>query len=121
MKCKIEIFALFILTLNSCNQQVKFDSEKWKNSGGENITLDTRLNMTKDLIESQILINRSEIEIIELLNFPTRLRGNKVDNTKYFAVQEVYAWDIDPEKMIFIKILFNDEGKSSSADLYSIK
>jgi len=83
--------------------------------------LDTRLNMTNDLIESEILINKNEIEIIELLDSSTRLHGKEVENTKYFAVQEVYGWDIDPKKMTFIKIVFNDNGKSSSAELYSTK
>ena len=107
--------------LFSCNHDINFDSEKWKSAGGENITLDTRFNMTNDLIESGILINKSGIEIIELLDSPSRIHGKEVENIKYFAVQEIYGWNIDPEEMTFIKIMFNDKGKSSSAEFYSTK
>ena len=105
----------------SCNSDVKFESEKWKNNGGEGIMLDNRLNMSNDLIESQILINKSELEISELLGSSSRLHGNDSDRTQYYAVKEVYGWDIDPEEMIFIKIEFNDKGKASSTELFSTK
>ncbi len=109
------------LTLFSCNQDIKFDSEKWKNAGGENILLDTRLNMVNDLIESKALINKSEAEIEEVIDSPSRLNGREVDTIKYFAVQEIYGWDIDPEEMTFLKIMFSEKGKSTSVELYSIK
>jgi len=119
MYYKIGLLLFLILKLCSCNQNIKFDSEKWKNADGENITLDTRLNMTNDLIESKILINKSEIEIIELLGSPTRLSKDNIKSIKYFAVQEIYGWDIDPEEMTFIKIVFNNEGRSSFVELCS--
>ena len=112
---------ILILPLFSCNQDIKFDSEKWKNAGGESILLDTRLNMTNDLIESKTLINKSENEIIELIDSPSKLNGKEVDTIKYFAVQEIYGLDIDPVEMIFLKITFNKKGKSTSVELYSTK
>jgi hypothetical protein len=121
MNYKFGLLILLSLSILSCNSDVKFDSEKWKNAGGENIMLDDRLNMSNDLIESHALINKSELEIIELLGSPSRLHGNDSDSAKYFAVKEVYGWDIDPEEMIFIKIEFNDKRKASSAELFSRK
>ena len=107
--------------VKSYNADVKFDSAKWKNGGGENILLDTRLNMAKDLIESQLTINQTELEIIELLGPPTQLHGNSSDSIKFFEVKEEYGSDIDPEALIFIKIEFNDEGKAISTELFSIR
>lgn len=121
MNYKLASLVFLGLTILSCNSDLKFDNGKWKNSGGENITLDTRLNMTKDLIESQILINKSETEISKLLGSPARLHGNTLENTKLFPVQEVYGWGIDPEKITYIKIEFNMKGKVNSAELFITK
>ena len=121
MNCKFGFLILLSLNILSCTSDVKFDSEKWKNAGGENIMLDDRLNMSNDLIESQVLIKKSESEIIEILGSPTRLQGKDSEDTKYFAVQEVYGWDIDPEKMTFIKVEFNVKGEANSAELFSTK
>lgn len=121
MNYKFVLLILLSLILFSCNSDVKFNSEKWKNAGGENITLDDRLNMSNDLIESQLIINKSELEIIELLGSPSRLNENDSDNTKFFKVKEVFGWDIDPEEMTFIKIRFNDKRKAISTELFSTK
>lgn len=122
MNYKTGLLIFLVLTLFSCsNQDIKFDSGKWKNAGGENITLDTRLSMTNDLIESKVLINKSESEIIELINTPSRLKGKEVDTIKFLAVQEIYGWDIDPNEMTFLKIAFNKKGKSTSIEMYSTK
>lgn len=115
-------FLIFIfLALLSCNSNIKFDSEKWKNAGGENSTLDTRRNMSSDLLKTHILIDKNEVEIIELLGSPSRLQNKEVETTKYFAVKEVYDWNIDPEKLIFIKIEFNKKGKATAAQLFLTK
>lgn len=121
MNYKTGLLFLLLLSIYSCNQDVKFDSEKWKNAGGENIMLDTRLNMANDLIESNILINKSEPEIIELIGSRSRLHGSENDTLKYFAVQEIYGLDIDPEEITYLKILFNNKGKSISVELFSTK
>lgn len=113
---------LLVLTLLvfSCNQQTKFDSDEWKNSIGE-VTTDIRLNMTNDLIESKILINKSESEVIELIGKSSKLNEIEVEKTEYFEVQEIYGIDIDPEEMIFLKIRFNNQEKVKSVELYSTK
>jgi len=121
MNYRIGLLTLLAFTLFCCNQHIKFNSDQWKKSGGENIMLDTRLSMAKDLIESEILLNKSSIEIVELLGSSTRFHGNEIKNAKYFAVQELYGWDIDPEEMTFIKVQFNDNGTSIFVELYSTK
>lgn len=115
MKYYIPLILIFL----SCNQNAKFDSAEWKNAGGEGIVLDTRLNMVKDLIESEVLLSKNETEVIELVGCPSRL--NRQESVKYFPVQEIYGWDIDPKKMIFLKIKFDEKGKSVSAEMFSTK
>lgn len=115
----ISIFILFVFL--SCSKGLKFDSEKWKKAGGENIVLDMRANMVSDLIESEILLNKSEAEIIELIDSPSSLNNRESENIKYFPVQEKYGRDIDPEEMIFLEIKFNENGESKSVELFSAK
>jgi len=66
-------FSLILIFL-SCNQSTKFDCVEWKNAKGEGIVLDTRLNMVKDLIESEILLFKNEAEIVELIGLSSRLK-----------------------------------------------
>jgi len=110
-----------ILAVSSCSKEIKFDSEKWKNAGGESITLDIRANMVPDLIKSGILLDKNESEIIELIDTPSRLNEREIETAKYFAVQEKYGWNIDPEEMTFLKIKFNEVGKAVSLELFSPK
>ena len=76
--------------------------------------------MSNDLIKSKILINKNKIEIRELLGSSSRLSLREVENIEYFAVQEVYGQSIDPEEQIFLKIEFNEKGKATSVELYSM-
>jgi len=117
----VRISILIFFAFFSCSKNLKFDSEKWKNAGGENIVFDMRANMVADLIESGILLNKSELEIIELIDSPSRLNKRESENIKCFPVQERYGSDIDPEEMIFLEIKFNENGESNSIELFSTK
>ena len=120
-KMKFRFYVFLILVVSACSKETKFNSETWKNAGGENITLEIRANMVSDLIMSETLLDKNKSEIIELIDTPSRLNEREVETVKYFAVQEKYGWDIDPEEMTFLKIKFNEEGKSISLELYSTK
>ena len=121
MKLRFIISIWTFFALISCSKDLKFDSGKWKNAGGENITLDIRTNMVSDLIKSKILLNKNESDIIELIGNPSRLNTKESENIKYFAVQEKYGMDIDPDEMTFLEIKFNEKGQSKSVELYSTK
>lgn len=107
--------------LLSCQSDVKFESAKWKNSGGESITLDLRKNMVNDLIESGILINKSETEISELIANPERLANSDTAYKRFYPVQEIYGWNIDPEEMTYLEIKFDKQGISKSIKFISTK
>ena len=116
----IIVIYLGILLL-SCQNELKFESAKWKNGGGENITLNIRKNMVNDLIESRILLNRNEDEISKLIGFPEKLTNRNTDYKQYYPVQEKYGWNIDPEEMTFLEIVFDKEGMSESIKLIGTK
>lgn len=97
MKSMFKLFALLSLSLFSCSSHIKFDSKKWKEGGVRSIMNDTRLNMSKDLIDSRILINKSELELTALLGPPSYLGDYEPKKVMYFAVKEEYSWNIDPE------------------------
>lgn len=118
---KYLILIALILFCSSCTNNKKFNSKLWKKSGGENITLETRSKMVNDLIESKTLLNKTENEIIELIGQPTRLANIEFDSIRYFQVQEVYGWNIDPEYMTFIKVIFNKKNKAKEVEFYKSK
>ena len=111
----------FSVVIWSCQQAMKFDSSRWKASGGEHITSDTRAKMVSDLIESELLLNKGKSQIIDLIGFSESLHNAESDSILYFPVQEKYGSDIDPEEMIFLKITMNNSGESVSVVLYSTK
>ena len=125
MKSKHIISLLIIVSfgtlLLSCQSDLKFNSEIWKNNGGENITLDTRTKMVNDLIDSEILLSKNEIEIEGLIGKPEKLY-NKNENLKdYYPVQEKYGWKIDPKEMTFLEISYNEQGMSNTVKLITTK
>ena len=106
MRCFL--IAIILLFAFSCNKNTHFSSEIWKKSGGENLTLDTRNRMVKDLIESQILLGKTEQNIINLIGAPSKVNRPEADSIKYYQVQEIYSWNIDPDELLFLKITFNE-------------
>ena len=117
----IIIIVFLGIILISCHHELKFDSEKWKKGGGENITLETRTKMVNDLIESRILINKLESEIAELIGNPEKLHNRKNSYTKYYPVQEKYELDIDPKEMVFLENNYNNQGISETVKLIKVK
>lgn len=107
---------LTVIIVYSCNKQVPFDREKWKNSGGELILTDKRFNMTDDLLKSNLLINKSKSEIDSLLGYSQQ--STESDNRIYdYLVKEVYSSDIDPDELIYIAVTFDSLDTSLKAKL----
>ncbi len=116
----IFVFCLGVL-LTSCNHDVKFDSRKWKENGGDNITLDTRANMVNDLIKSKILINKTIFEIEELIGCSVNIANENNSLYRYYIIQEKYGWDIDPKEITLLKVHYDEKGISDSVELYKTK
>lgn len=110
-----------LMVVSSCTTNEKFNGNKWKAADGENITSDTRSKMVTDLLNSELILGKTEEELITLLGPTSNYNGFKSKNAKLFAVQEIYTWDIDPSEFTFIKVVFDDKGKAKSAEFYSSK
>ncbi len=123
MTRKIIVIIFLIIGFSSCNRQVPFNSDIWKSSGGEAITTDRRLNMTDDLLNSNLLINKYKYQIDSLLGSTITTAYSSLPytdiETKMYLVKEVYSYDIDPDDLIFIKVEFNENHKSFRAVLTS--
>ena len=109
-------FSIIFIFINACDKQVPFDSESWKNAGGEAILTKERLLMTNDLLESKLLLNKSEKEVDSILGSSFRLQ-NSDSRKKYYMIQEIYSNNIDPDELIYFEIIFDYKGKSSEIKL----
>jgi hypothetical protein len=116
MRIRLILTYSLFLTLIACDKQVTFESDKWKSSGGELILTDQRLQMTQDLLNRELLINISKAQVDSMLGPPTRTMKSN-EKMRFYLVKEVYSFDIDPDELIFIKLHFNDLGKSIKAEL----
>jgi hypothetical protein len=89
------IFILTLLTiLTSCENQLKFDSGKWK----EYKDLDSyplRELMLRDIVENKRLIGLSYKSIIDSLGQPENY-VDKGTNELWYSVTTDYGTDIDP-------------------------
>ena len=118
---KLLLTASSIVLSISCQDNLKFDSKLWKQNGNENITLNLRMKMVNDLIESEILLNKNKKEIEKIIGKPSKLENSNDTLKKFYPVQEIYGLNIDPIEMKFIEITFNKGGKSKSVKLISTK
>lgn len=121
----LHIVVFLCFSLMSCNttsiKDVKFNSELWKSSGGESLLLDTRIRMVDDLLSKELLLNKNEATIENLLGFSSSFNKGDTTNTKYYEVQEVYKLDIDPDKLFFLEVIFNEKGISKKVRLVETK
>lgn len=102
----------------SCEKNEKFESDKWKQGGGENLLTGMRVNMVDDLISSKILLGKNQTEIYELLGSPELVNTYSEPNTKFYPVMEKYKWNIDPDELIYLEIRFNKEGLAQNIKVY---
>ena len=109
------------LFFSACQQNMNFDSAKWKQSGGENILLDTRKQMVNDLLKCEILLHKSHNQIVKLIGSPVNYNNTVFDFKEYYPVQEKYDLGIDPEEMTFLEITFDKNGISESVKFISSK
>lgn len=111
------LILIVICSFFSCNKNTKFESDKWKQGGGENLLSEMRMNMVDDLIDSKVLLNKNQSEIYELLGSPEPVNAYSQPNTKFYPVMEKYNWNVDPE-LIYLEIEYNKEGLAQNINIY---
>ena len=124
-KMKFWIKGILILSIIcsslSCEKNEKFESEKWKQGGGENLLTEMRWNMTNDLINSKILIGKNQTEIQELLGNPELVNTYSESDTKFYPIMEKYKWNVYPDELIYLEIRFNKESLAENIKVYKTK
>lgn len=116
------LLLLIIIGLSfSCQNDEKFDSNKWKQGGGENLLTEMRLNMVNDLISSGILEGKNESEINELLGSSEPVYTHTGQNLKFYPIMEKYEWNIDPAESIYLEVRFDQAGKANIVKVYKAK
>lgn len=92
MKIRIILILLIFLFVNSCdNSSQKFNSEKWKSSGKS-----LRGSMAKDLIESEILKNKTKDEVERLLGKANESENNYL-GYEVITISRCYFWKCQME------------------------
>ena len=115
------ILILLFIFLNSCYQdknQIPFDSNKWKETKGNYFSTDQRLNMTSDLLEKELLLNKSKSQIENIIGPPMKSNVS-INNTELYLVKSTYKETVILDKLICIRIVFNTQGISQKVDLSS--
>jgi len=72
-------------------------------------------------LDSEVLLNKSALQINALIGEPTLLHNSKSSNLRHYMVYEKYEWDIDPEELLLLEIEFNQKNISNSIRLISTK
>lgn len=120
LKFNISFRKVFILAITlfifSCENEMPFVSSKWKQSGGENLVLDTRKEMVADLLKRKILLHKSHNEIVELIGSPVNYNNTVFEFKEYYPVQEKYGSDIDPI-LTYVEITFDRNGISEAVQI----
>lgn len=112
-----KVFAsLIILIIFSCQNQVSFNSTKWKQNGGENLVLDTRKEMVSDLLKRKILLHKTHNEIVKLIGSPVNYNNTVFEFKEYYPVQEKHGSDIDPI-ITYVEITFDRNGFSEAVQI----
>ncbi|MDR2010106.1 MAG: hypothetical protein LBQ22_06455 [Bacteroidales bacterium] len=79
MKNKAIFYSLGLLLLFGCSDK-KFNSEKWKTN------IDKQFYMLNDLVESEILLDKTKTEVIDLLDTVNIKKFKYSDNSWMFII-----------------------------------
>jgi len=96
-----------------CEVNEKFNSEKWKSKPIDWWSTDIREKMVNDLIESQILINKTSSEVIIILGEPSEFN----DKQMKYLIREKYTNDIDPNYIKNLIIHFQEDRKAYKCEI----
>lgn len=94
----------------SCQNEVRFDSEKWNEKGVDWQLAENREKMVSDLITSDTLMGMGTDQIILLLGEPEF----KNEKTLEFLIREKHSWNIDPDYIKYLIVEIDGNGKAKN-------
>lgn len=102
---------LTLLMIFSCSQSDTFNEEEWKATTGERLMVGflsgktKRELMVKDLKANNLIIGRHYLQLQELLG----LQRLSPDRTIQYLIAERYKWNVDPDQIIYLKVVFDSD------------
>jgi len=94
-------------SLYGCSQNSKFESSVWKSKPTDHYALDYREKMVGNLLNSGILNNKTKEDVVKLLG--DNEWGSKTLDTFTYLVREKYSFDIDPDYIKTLHIIFEND------------
>jgi hypothetical protein len=104
------LLAAFILTMFSCNKQIKFDKNKWNEQTDPLFPSSYRPKMLNDLTTNYKLIGLSYHQLIERLGMP----DNKESSLVSYKIVVEYGSDIDPVYTKDLKFTYSKDSSITS-------
>lgn len=107
-------FVIVLISVSSCNQEINFEQNKWKEKTDNVFPSMYRPQMLNDLTTNHKLVGLSYNNLIQLLGIP----DNTKDNLVSYSIIVDYGSDIDP---IYSKDLEFTYSKDSIITSFRIK
>lgn len=104
------LLAAFIFTMFSCNQQIKFDKNKWNEQTDPLFPSSYRSKMLRDLTTNYKLIGLSYHQLIDRLGMP----DNKDSSLVSYKIVVEYGSDIDPVYTKDLKFTYSKDSLITS-------
>ena len=101
----------------SCSQKQSFNSDEWKAVSGEELVKGVfdgktkRELMAEDIIDSGLLNGKHYQTVQDLLG-----QQPMYDQSVEYELVERYRWNIDPEEIVYLKVMF--DGNSFVQEVY---
>ncbi|MBI2729787.1 MAG: hypothetical protein HYX40_03390 [Sphingobacteriales bacterium] len=99
------LLLLLFTALLSCQNQIKFESTKWKTKEYPEAPPQNRKKMFKDLITNYKLIGVSKNDLVNLLGEP----DYPTDSIMLYLIDEDYGTDIDPIYTKYLSFQLNSD------------
>ncbi len=104
------ICTLLLFTIIGCNNaEIKFNHDAWIKAK-DTASWDIRKKMAKDIMNRQLLINKSEKEVNDILGTPEAYADVET-NKLYYIIEMNYGYDIDPVKIVHLIVSLDSKGK----------
>lgn len=104
------ICTLLLFAIIGCdNAETKFNHDAWIKAK-DTSSWDIRKKMAKDIMNRQLLINKSEKEVIDILGTP-EVYTDAETNKLYYIIEMNYGYDIDPVKIVDLIVSLDFKGQ----------
>jgi hypothetical protein len=112
---RLLLILTFLTILTSCENQLKFDSGKWKEYEDLN-SYPYRQLMLRDIVENNRLIGLSYQSIIDSLGQPQNYSDKKL-NELWYMVTTKYGTDIDPVYAKYLVLTIDNDSTVTKVDI----